>query len=158
MNLLSSKSGWNIERISQGHNVVGTVLRLAPCREILDVQRSALGQALPVVGGGGHCLDLLAKTLQERLGDCSGVLSCTRKRKHCGFEIICRKDLWQFVKGKITVISPPTFSPCLSRTNEGHSEMATWGVSEWAQTPGLKKFVSLELQLSAELLPLNDVE
>ena len=60
MNLLSSKSGWNVERISQGHNVVGTVLRLAPCREILDVQRSALGQALPVVGGGRHCLDLFA--------------------------------------------------------------------------------------------------
>ena len=55
--------------------MVGTVLRLAPCREILDVQRSALGQALPVVGGGGHCLDLLAKTLQERLGVTHGTNS-----------------------------------------------------------------------------------
>ena len=75
MNLLSSKSGWNVERISQGHNVVGTVLRLAPCREILDVQRSALGQALPVVGGGRNCLDLFAKTLQERLGVTHGTNS-----------------------------------------------------------------------------------
>ena len=75
MNLLNSKSGWNVERISQGHNVVGTVLRLAPCREILGVQRSALGQALPVVGGGRNCLDLFAKTLQERLGVTHGTNS-----------------------------------------------------------------------------------
>ena len=119
--------------------MVGTVLRLAPSRSCFCIfdpgirfEKSLMCKGLL---WGKHCLDLFAKTLQEKLGDCSGVLSCTRKRKHCGFEIICRKDLWQFVKGKITVISPPTFSPCLSRTNEGHSEMATWGVSEWAQTP-----------------------
>ena len=50
------------------------------------------------------------------------------------------------------------WTPCLSRTKKDTRKWQPGGCPNGPRRLGLKKFVSLELQLSAESLPLNDVE